>query len=95
MSYGLGMQTLLCVVENNDKEWHKDLCLHGMGIQCVKVGPRWSLEIVNKHFLLFPKFTWFLQGDLFSFYILQRYNACWVLTCFQAFVEFKLWFNVR
>jgi hypothetical protein len=24
VSYGLGVQTLLCVVESNNKEWHED-----------------------------------------------------------------------
>ncbi len=40
MNYGLGMQTLLCVVESNDKEWHEDLCFHNMGIQCVEGGSK-------------------------------------------------------
>jgi hypothetical protein len=39
VNYGLGMQTL-CVVESNDKEWHEDLCLHNMGIQCVEGGSK-------------------------------------------------------
>ncbi len=60
----------------------------------LEMGPRWSSEIVNKHFLFLPKFAWFLQGHLFSSYILQKYNACWVLTCFQAFVEVKFWFSL-
>jgi hypothetical protein len=36
VSYGLGVQTLLCVVESNGNEWHEDFCLHSMGIQCVE-----------------------------------------------------------
>jgi len=48
VSYGLRVQTLLCVVESNNKEWHKNLCLHSMGVHVLEAGPRWSLEIVNK-----------------------------------------------
>jgi hypothetical protein len=36
VNYGLGVQTLLCVVESNGNEWHEDFCLHSMGIQCVE-----------------------------------------------------------
>jgi hypothetical protein len=63
VSYGLGVQTLLCVVESNNKEWHEDLCLHGMGVQCVGNGLKMEFGNNNKYFLL-PKSTRFLQGCL-------------------------------
>jgi len=63
VSYGLGVQTLLCVVESNSKEWHEDLCLHGMGVQCVGSGLKMEFGNNNKYFLL-PKSTRFFQGCL-------------------------------
>ncbi len=45
VNYGLDVQTLLCVVESNGKEWHEDLCLHSMGVQCV--GSRSKMEFGN------------------------------------------------
>jgi hypothetical protein len=53
---------------------------------------KWSLEIViniSSSSQIYKVFT-----RMLNLYILQRYNAHWVLTCFQAFVEVKLWFNV-
>ncbi len=44
MNYGLGMQTLLCVVESNGEEWHEDLCLHSMGVQRVEGGSKMEFE---------------------------------------------------
>ncbi len=64
MSYGLGVQTLLCVVESNGKEWHENLCLHGMGVQCVGSGFKMEFENNSKYFFLLPKSTRFLQGCL-------------------------------
>jgi len=44
VNYGLGVQTLLCAVESNNKEWHEDLCLHSLRVQCVESGSKMEFK---------------------------------------------------